>query len=92
VQARCSGQAVPRPVTAGLSGGGYPSFSGGQLVTEGARVDQVGEELSIRAVVRIVMGWLSESNHPLACVSSASVILYQVAVPGKHGQSDWVKV
>jgi hypothetical protein len=86
VQALCFGQAVPRPITAGLSGGGHPSFSGGQLVTEGARVDQVGEELSIRAVVRIVVDWPSESNHLLACVSSVSVILYQVAVLRKHGQ------
>lgn len=44
---------------------------GEQYVTEGARVKQVGEELLKRAVVRVVMCWLSEPYHPLGCVSSA---------------------
>jgi hypothetical protein len=42
-------------------------------VTEGARVEQVGEELPKRAVVRVVMSWPSESEHPLGCVSSAYI-------------------
>jgi hypothetical protein len=41
--------------TARLSGESRLSFSGEQLVTKGARVDQVGEKLSKRAVVRVVM-------------------------------------
>jgi len=32
-----------------------PALSGAQLVTEGARVEQVGVELPKRAVVRVVM-------------------------------------
>lgn len=52
----------------------YPPFQRGQLVTEGARVEQVGEELSRRAVVWVVMSWPSEPDHPLGCVSSAHVI------------------
>ena len=54
-QAQCSGQAAQEPETARLSGERLPSFSGYQLVTEGARVDQVGVELPKRAVVWVVM-------------------------------------
>jgi hypothetical protein len=43
------------PETAGLFGESCLSFSEEQLVTEGSRVDQVGEELSKLAVARIVM-------------------------------------
>jgi hypothetical protein len=42
---------------------------GEQLVTEGARVKQVGVELLKLAVVWVVMCWLSEPYHPLGCVS-----------------------
>lgn len=41
-----SGLAVRKPETAWLSREGCPLLSGVQLVTEGARVKQVGEELS----------------------------------------------
>jgi hypothetical protein len=71
VQALCSGQAVQEPETARLSRVRCPSYSGGQLVTEGARVDQVGKELPKRAVVWVVMRWLTEPAHLLGCVSSA---------------------
>jgi hypothetical protein len=53
--ARCSGRAVKEPETARLTGERCLSSSGEQLVTEGARVDQVGEKLSKQAVVRVVM-------------------------------------
>jgi hypothetical protein len=86
VQAWCSGQAVQEPETARLSGESSLSFSGDQLVTEGARVDQVGEELSKRAVVGIVMCWPSESDHPLGWVSLACVIYFQVSLPKKQRQ------
>jgi hypothetical protein len=49
------------------------SFPRCRLVTEGARVKQVGVELPKRAVVRVVMCWLTEPKHPLGCVSSAHV-------------------
>jgi hypothetical protein len=47
------------------------SFIRCRLVTEGARVKQVGVELPKRAVVWVVMWWLTEPKHPLGCVSSA---------------------
>jgi hypothetical protein len=50
-------------------------------VTEGARVRQVGVELPKRAVVRVVMWWLSEPKHPLGCVSSAEVVCLQMTLP-----------
>lgn len=50
-------------------------------MTEGARVRQVGVELPKRAVVRVVMWWLSEPKHPLGCVSSAEVVCLQMTLP-----------
>lgn len=47
---------------------------GEQRVTEGAQVRQVGVELLKRAVVWVVMCWLSEPYHPLGCVSLAFLI------------------
>jgi len=55
-------------------------------VTEGARVDQVGEELSKRAVGWIVMSWSTEPDHPLGCVSSAYFTFNQVLLPRDQRQ------
>lgn len=69
-----SGKLVKRLETAQHPEEGDPTFQRGQRVTEGALVEQVGEELSRRAVVWVVMRRPSEPAHPLGCVHTAHVI------------------